>query len=240
MAALGAGPAVNRLQLCQRLAQEADISGATSGPASTENQTGEYANVVNWIDQAYTDLQNRHRNWNFLRDDFSFGTVAAQPTYTSTDVALTSFRSWKHDTLKIYRTSAGQSTEQDLVYSPWDVFRYTRQFGGSASQSGQPTEFSIRPDKSLIFWPIPDAIYTVTGEYFRGNYDLSTGATPDTNTPAFPDDFHLILVWMGLMSYGEFEGDSTFYNRGLRNFAERYSALKADQLPPIGTAGPLV
>ena len=229
---------MNRLQLCQRYAREAGFSGASNGtlPASTLNQQGEMLTVVSDIDAAYEALQNKKPNWEFLRQDFSFQTISGTSTYTPTDAGAADHKRWKTDTFKMYLTSAGQSTEQDITYIPWDRFRYVRLFGATATQSGEPLEFSIKPNKSIIFWPNPDAIYTARGEY----YQKADVMTANDDEPLMPDDFHLILVWSALMKYGRREAAPEAYALGLENYNEIWPALKGHQLPAITTAGPMV
>ena len=72
---------LNFLQLCQKLRQEAGISG--SGPLTTVNQTGELYRVVDWVQQSYNDIQEKHDDWNFLRFTFNLPLTIGQSVYSS-------------------------------------------------------------------------------------------------------------------------------------------------------------
>lgn len=116
---------MNKLALCQRLATEAEVSGASSGtlPSATTGQTGEMLQVVRDIENAYEELQNLRPNWLFMREDFSFNTVSGTAAYTPTAAGLTDFRAWRTDTLRAYLTATGVADEQWLEFVPWDRFR---------------------------------------------------------------------------------------------------------------------
>lgn len=228
---------MNKLALCQRLAQEAGVSGAANGtiPTTTVSQTGEMLQVVRDIESAYEELQNSRKSWLFMREDFTFPTVASTAAYTPTTAGLTDFREWRTDSLRIYRTSAGIDDEQWIDFVPWDLFRDAYLLGAERSATGRPFKFSVKPDKSLILWPVPDAVYTVVGEYQLRAQTLAS----NTSEPLFPDNFHLILVWMGLKKHAIREGAPELYNQAKEHYGPLWDGLKADQLPSVAMAGPL-
>jgi len=87
------------LQLVQRLRQE--TAYADSGPSAVTSQTGAHLRAVNWVIEAWNEIQNRHANWRWLRADFTFNTSASTEEYaygSVTDVAasavITRFKSW--------------------------------------------------------------------------------------------------------------------------------------------------
>ena len=229
--------AYTRLQLCQRYAKEAGISGASNStlPTSTLAQTGEMLDVVNDIDSAYEKLQNMKPNWHFLRFDFSFPTISGTQNYTPTDAGYPEHKTWKADSFRCYLTATGTDDEQDLCFVPWEDFRDLYLLGSQRDASGRPIKFTIKPDKSVSFYPKPDAIYTVVGEYWKRAQAMGANATE----PLMPDEFHLILVWMALMKYGLREAAQEKYALGLMEYNALIGPLKTTQLPPMETAGPM-
>lgn len=221
------------LQLCQDLREEAGISG--SGPVSVTGQTGEMLRIVNWIKKAYRDIQNLHANWDFLRNDFSFPTISDTSTYAPTAVSLEELASWKKDSVRAYLTATGVSDEQYLRKWDWPDFRDAYVFGNSRTQPGKPTEFAIKPDKSMVLWPVPNAVYTVVGEYFKRAQSLSA----NSDEPLLPDEYHDILKWRGLMYYGAYEGAPEVYALARDEYGRMLSELRRDQLPPIRIGGTL-
>lgn len=91
---------MNFLGLVQRLTQEAGASGA--GPTDVVGQQGEYARMVNWVNDAWLDIQSLHQDWEFLRTTCSFPTVDGQAVYTATQANATNFGMWDIDTFRNY------------------------------------------------------------------------------------------------------------------------------------------
>ncbi len=221
------------LELCQELREQAGISG--SGPTSVTGQTGEMLRIVNWIKKAYQKIQNLHQDWNFLRNDFSFQTIASTSTYTTTAVSLTEHGAWKTDSLRCYLTSAGVSDEQWLVYYPWEEFRDIYLFGDLRSSAGRPHSFSVKPDQSLIFYPVPDAAYTVVGEYFKKAQELSA----NSDEPLIPEQYQDAIMWRALMFYATYESAPELFAEGQAEYRRVIAEMRLRELPPIGMGGPL-
>jgi hypothetical protein len=219
---------VNRLQICQRIRLEAALAG--SGPSSTLNQTGELGEVVKWSDTAYEDIQNLHTDWEFLRNDFSFDTISGTADYTKAAIQLTAVKTWKLDSCRVYLDST--TDEQWLCHIPWNIYRDTRLLGSNRNVTGRPIEFSVKPNKSLSIWPVPDDVYTITGECY---YTART-MTADLNEPIFPADFHVAIVWRALMFYARFMEDPNLLGYAEREYKQVLFALENDQLPTMGEA----
>jgi hypothetical protein len=220
-----------RLQLCQRLRQEAGISG--TGPATTIGQPGEMGRVVDWIDTAYEEIQDKHPDWEFLRNDFTFQTIASTSEYLPSAVALPEHASWKQDSFRAYLTSTGTNDEMWLNYYPWDTFRDAFMFGSNRSTPGKPTEFSVRPNKAVVLWPVPALIYTIGGEYYKRPQVMSANA----DEPLFPREFHMAIVWKALMYYGTYENAPEAFTTGQSNYDRILRKLEVDQLPSIAMTG---
>ncbi len=225
------------LQLCQRLRQEAGLTG--SGPTTTVDQTGISKQVVDWINSAYVDIQSQHSNWSFMQSDFSFETVALQREYSIADTGVTDLESWKtntDDTFRIYLTSSGVASEQYLFPLVWPIFRSTYLFGSARTASGLPSYYTVQPDKGLNFNLVPDAVYTVNGEYYKKPVELSG----DADEPNFPSQFHMLIVWRALMYYAGFDAANEKYATGNYEAKKIMRRLEFDQLPQITYGAPLV
>lgn len=218
------------LQLCTRLVQEAGISGASL--ANVTGQTGEMLRVVNWIATAYEEIQALHEDWQFLRADFTFPTIASTVAYLPSAISLPEHAVWIDDGMKIYTNSVAD--EQRLKFFPWPDFRDIYQYG--TVSSGRPQVASVKPDKSLALWPTPDAVYTVRGEYYKRPQEM----TANGDEPLFPKRFHLAIVWRALMLYGAYESAPELFAHGAANYGALLNELENDQLPAIELASGLV
>ena len=212
---------MNKLILLQRLHSEASVAG--NAPTTTINQTGIIAKLVNWIDFAYEDVQNLHPTWNFLREDFSFSTTSGTQEYTATDASISDLASWKTDDIRIYKFI---SDESQLYYVNWDLYRTTYLIGSTRTTSSRPSIISVKPNMSLILWPIPDDTYTVNGEYFKQPDIMSL----DSDVPIIPSQFHMILVWRALMFYGAKMGAADIYTHGYNEYKRMLRRLEMNQL----------
>jgi len=222
---------MNFLQLCQRARQEAAISG--TGPVTVASQTGELGKIVDWVLTAYQDVQNKHATWDFMRFDFTFPTIAASSTYLPSAVSLSEHATWEKRDMRAYLTATGVADESRLAYRQWPSMKAFRLIG--VVQTGKPTEFAIRPDKSLVFWPTPDAIYTVAGEYWKRAQTMTANA----DEPLIPAQFQMVIVWKAVMYYAADQGAAELYASAQIEYSRLMRDLEIDQLPPIEMAGPL-
>lgn len=219
---------MNFLQLVQRLRSEAGISG--TGPITVINQTGEMGRLVNWVAEAYEDIQDKKQDWDFLRYDFSFNCTAGTPTYAQATV--TGLANWKPDSFRIYKTSI--TDELYLRYSTWETFRDIRLRGAGRTTQGRPIEFSIDPRKNVYLWPIPDFAYTIAGEFFKVAQVMSA----DTDVPVF-DRFHMAIVYNALMRYAAFVESPTLYAKAEREYGRLIGKLEGNWTPDIGVGAAL-
>lgn len=230
---------MNNLQLTQKLKDEAEIAG--SALTTVQNLTGELALLAQWIIEEHRTILNMHGGeWNFLRDDFTFNTVSGTRSYTPTVAGQTDFKRWilenQHGFWTSYLTVTGVTDEQEMVYLPWDHYRRSYNFGSTRNDTGRPQVYSIRPkDQAVFFWPTPNDIYTISGEKFRSGQDLSD----DEDTPEFPVDYHLLIVFRALMRFSVPYAQQAKYQHGLNESRRILKALELNELPRPGWGQPL-
>lgn len=218
------------LELVQSLARESEIATA---PATTVAQTGKSLSFVNKINTAYRLIQLLHKDWNFRRAEFTFDTAASTAEYTASGESITNFGNWDTETFRIYLTATGISDEQFLSYTPWSIFRDELLVGANRTASGRPYRFSVKSDKTLSLWPVPDAIYTVTGEQLRC-VDVLSG---NDDTPWFHADYHMIIVYRAMMLLGKAEGSVEVFSQGEEEYKRMLGDLEKYELPPRGYGG---
>jgi hypothetical protein len=227
---------MNFLQLVQRFHSEAGRQG--TAPATVTGQTGMALRMVNYIARAYEEVQESNRSWFFRRADFSFPTIAGLSNYTPAAVSLNDLSDWHYDPdynrISGIRAYLTVTDETDLVYLAWDDFKATYRFGSSRAQTGKPIAFSIKPDMSMEFWPIPDAVYTVNGEYIKS----AASFTANDDVPVF-NEFHMIIVHKALMHYGAFEGAPEIFSKAQGEYKALLMKLELAQLPRITWGAPL-
>lgn len=235
---------MNFLQLCQKLAREAEITAADSVPATVVGQTGQLGRIVGWVKDAWTDIQNKEEQWKWLKRRFTFDTVADDDTYAPGDVtdvdagaAIARFGSWyvldPCDPPLAYLQASGEAGRYDLIPMKFRDFRY--RFRRQPVSAQRPTHISIDDQNNLVLGPKPDGVYVVTGFFFRSAQTLSANA----DTPEMPAQFHDLVWRVAIQMYGANAVAPEVFSRAVREAAGSMSALRRNQLPMIDLAGPM-
>lgn len=220
---------MNFLQLCQRTAAE---SGVYSGvvPTTVVGQTGGLLDLVNWVNAAWLDIQNRHAAWRWKRKEFSTEATSGTSRYTAAGWAITDFGEWitEDNTVTIYKTSLGVSDEREMVRLDWVDFR--RIYGRGTQTANQPVHYAISPQNEFCLGPEPDASYRVRGEYRRDAQVLAANA----DTPECPVQHHLTIVWRALEMLNEYDVAEVVEIAAARRKASiAMFNLERDQLPEL-------
>ena len=220
------------LELCQRVCQE--CSGSGTGPVAVTNQTGEYRRIVNWVANYDRDVQRKRDAWKFMRKAFTVQTVADQQAYAYTDctdvetsLPIAAFRDWDLTTFKSYLTADGVGGERPLIYmdyQPWyDIYNTGIQIASA------PVQFTILHNRSFALAPKPYDIFTVSGEYIRA----ATLMTANADTPLYPEEFHMIPMWLAVERYGFFTGAPELIQLGRKEAAILMYDMERSQLPDM-------
>ena len=219
------------LELCVSLQE---LAGVTNSPMTTTvSQTGVNLRVANWVKNAWSDIQNLHADWYFLRQDLSFVTASSQ-SYDTTAMGATTLRKLDTESLRCYLTASGVANEQCLGYVDWDDFRNTYLFG--TRQSGRPVCFSIAPaTKTLYLNSNPGTGYTIVGYYGRTPVVFSANA----DVPAMPSEYHMLIVYRALMKYAGFEAAAEAKVEAIENYRPMLCAMEREQLPRVRLGGAL-
>lgn len=176
------------LQLCAKLAEVSGAIGAA--PSSVTEQTGRQAKAVNWIADAWTEIQNERRNeWHFLRAKLEGAPlVPGTARYTSGALGIASFAEWRTPIPPSLYPSGQQDQEWELKELPYDVWRRIYAFG--THDAGRPTHYAISPARELCFGPTPDAAYLLRAEYQRAPQVLAANG----DVPICPEEYHNLIV----------------------------------------------
>jgi len=216
---------MNYLQLCQELTTELGIAGAEGGgevPAAVTGQTGQLANVVNWIARANDHVNNLHKDWRFLWTTYSESLVVSDRDAPANSNSSVSVRQWDR---RSFWLNKAQDTQNELRYVPWQQFRRTFE-PGTHPEAGMPQNFSVKPDQSIVLDTPPDQAYTMTAEFWRRPARLES----EGDTPMIPEDYHRIIVVGAGMLYGGKEAAPEVISYMSAEYATLLEQLRADQL----------
>lgn len=212
---------MNFLELTQKLRFHCGVSGI--GPTSVTGQTGEYERLVNWISDAWVEIQNLPGNWAYLWKQDTYNTVAGTMDY---DI-LTNQNIKKIDKQKVYAydTAVGRAAIYRLQFMEYPVW-VDRYFTEDQTEQKKPEYFTILPDHSMRLWPNPDGIYHIDLEGFQP----ATFLANDADEPAMHPQYHMAIVFYAMMTYAGYEFAPEIAQLGAQRWAKFYDEMKKHML----------
>jgi len=225
---------MNFLQLAQTLRQEAGASG--NGPANVIGITGESKRLVDWIKRAWLESQGMHDVWDFMREPFSFQVPQADGQVSQVEAGINNFRYWHRETFRCQRPAIGIQDEQRLVEWEYQTFRNTYRFNLQRELQGRPVVFAVYPNgKDVMFGPLPDAEYTVVGEYQRRPSSLVNAE----DEPDIPEHLQYAIIFKALEYYGYYESAAEVVQSAQKQFSAIKAQLEREMLPVVYHGNPL-
>jgi hypothetical protein len=228
--------ALTYLQMVQMLARRVGVAG--TGPTTVVGQSGEAGRLVEWVNASWLDIQEQHEDWDWMRVETQFNTVAGQTIYTPTNCGVAAtLNKWRRDSFRTYIPATGYPSEVFLNFTDYNKFRDVYLFGSLRTSQTRPVIVSIAPDKSVCLGPQPNDVYTVVGEYYTLPLDLVN----DTDVPAgIPASFHRLIIYRAMMMYGAYESAAEVYQEGQTEFNRMMMRLEINRQPEMTVGDPLV
>lgn len=176
------------LTLVQQLQREVGVSGA---PITTvAGQTGLAGRLVAWIADSDQYIQSLHWDWNFLWSEYSISTIVGTPNPTvPADLGV-----WDKESFYLDYTLATHKRLRNMGYKDW-----RDSAGRGVKTNRKPNYVVVKPDKSIVLEPPPDAIYTLTSDYFA----KPTRMASNTDVSLIPAQFHRIIVVQAKLYFAE-------------------------------------
>lgn len=221
----------NFLQICQRFVRESRISrSATPLPPTVLNQSGQMQMVVDWVADAWVDLQTLHDDWRFMRRTAQFDLIQGQSEYTPQQCGIEpeEFGHWAPKTFRNYVTSVGLSSEIPMSYLSYDCWRDTYQYGAMRTSQSRPNVVTVMPNNNLGVSFTPVDGYSMIGDYYVAPVRMET----DEEIPALPIQHNfMLIVYEAMVAYGYSEIAPERLERAKIKRRELLAKLRKDQLP---------
>lgn len=212
---------MNFLQLVQKVWTKCGLTGA--GPSTVTGQSGMSSRVVQYVAEAYRDIQQRHDTWNWMWTRVESATLTiGDNTYLPGDLGVTN------------PTARGVQRVLLQVDGKWQPIFYDRKrrdptVYDNVTTSAKPGRVTILPNGQWKFDALPDAAYPVAVEYFRTSHEL----VDSTDVPLLPEEFHWAIYWKAIEYYGHYDEDGSLLTEAQKNFASTMSRLERVALPPL-------
>ena len=225
---------MNFLELVNRTRVECGVTGPAL--ATAQNLTGEAARIASWVTSAWVDIQTSKEDWLFMRSTVTFNSVTHQQFYTPTEAGIGStFANWKRDSFRCSSIGQNYADEQLMNYMEYTTFRNLYMYGNMRTTYARPVVATIDGTKRLGLGSIPDQAYVIDGEYYVKPIELSA----DTDSPAVPTNFHMLVVYRAMYYYAGYESAPEVYQRAEFEFQRLMQRLNIDQLPTLVSGPPL-
>jgi hypothetical protein len=158
------------------------------------NQVGILEKVVNWVADADKETQGLWFDWDFLHvDDWSDNTIANTPTVA----APADIGAWDEESFYLDYTTADHKHLTVLDYKQW-----RRDLRQGVKTSQKPDSVVILPDLSLRLESPPDAIYSLTADYWKRPARMAA----NSDTSPIPEEYERIIVARAKIAYAEIQG----------------------------------
>jgi hypothetical protein len=242
---------MNFLQIAQQAAIQCGVaSGSAIQTAlpTVVGATGSLGRIVGWVNDAWTDIEMDHSDWDWMRSSnllgqgVSFQTVAGQASYPlgtgpgTVGVAVEDFGKWDEWSFRDFTTAFGFRNEMFLDQITFDDWRNSYMLGAMRTVQTRPVAIAVGPDQSLCLGPPPNGDYTITGDYFVAPSVM----VADTDVPiGLPSRFHMLIVYRVMMKCAGYESASELYQRGSEENAGMYAQLMAARAPRPSFGGAL-
>lgn len=216
----GAAPGQTWLSLCRRVRKECDLAGSDTAPASVLNQVGEMLLVVNWVNSAWIQIQSL-RKWDWMWEDNDI-TIPADQNLGANEISADR-----------YVLDATWNGDQQLTFMPWNQFRQA--YPASRIVAGDPTVWSIRPDRAFVVNAKPATTLTLTVERYLNPTAMGT----DNESPNMPPHMHEAIIWLAVMLYGGFDEAGGVYQHAKAQYKQVMGTNALDGLPVFEMGDPL-
>ena len=204
------------LELCKAARRACDISG--SGPVSVLGQVGELENLVEWVALADQETQSRWFDWDFLHvSTWSTNTIIG----VATVIAPADIGTWDEESFYLNYTTASNQSLSVLDYRAW-----RKAFRQGVKVNSKPSSVVIKSDLSLVLESPPDAIYSLSADYWRRPVKMAA----NTDTSLIPEEYERIIISRAKMMYAEFSGSGVLLSSAQIEFDDLLDKLEAKYL----------
>ncbi|MHC4521115.1 MAG: phage adaptor protein [Planctomycetota bacterium] len=188
------------LELAQETRALSGIGG--TGPTDVATATGIEARIVNYVKNAWIDIQMHPKKWKWMWGHYLAPAPGGAPLQTIVDTReypLTGVESVRVNSFKSYLTATGVTDRQRMSWQAWRPFEAST--GIVAETADRPIRVSRDPAGALHLFPKANDIYSIEFEFFKTAQILAANG----DEPEMPSDFHQLIVYEALKRFGKAE-----------------------------------
>lgn len=216
------------LTLCKRVRQECGIAG--DGPPAVTGQSGIYAKIISWVQEALAEVERFHSEWDFDWAAHDAPLVAGQAFYSPRSDWGLQLRGIAGGGVHVYRSPASRTW---VELCDWDTMRHAR--ASASTVQGLPILAAMTPDRRLCLHPAPAAGMRIEVEYYREPQQLVEG----TDVPRMPAEYHMAIVWRAVMLWCAHDENPALFQSTQANYRALINRMCITQLPQLAMPEPL-
>lgn len=214
------------LELVRLLMQEAAVNTTPSGLTTVVDQSGELARVVEWVRDAWLDIQGT-KKWTFLWEQADI-VIPAGFNALAGDLPAS-----RWDRFTTYRIDPVSGQLRDLDYVPWQRFSLEYRILGNADSM---TAWTVRPDNAFVVNAPAGANTTFNVQRYRNPQNLAA----DADEPLLPEDLHKLIVFHALVKYAGYDEAGNQRMIAVDEVKRKTRALNERCLPSFEMGGSLI
>ena len=212
------------LSLVNDVERESGTVASTQRLASVTGAIGQQEKIVQWVVQAWEDIQRMRGDWLFMRKEFSYALTISQARYLPTNLGITDFGEWAQPVdgvspYKVYDPAQGVRDETRVPVRPYR--HWQNLYDIQSAEDNRPGLIAFDWQRRLCLGPAPDKAYVFSGEYRRAIQTLAA----DTDEPDMPADYHKAIVWLAISYLGEHDEAPVAMPSGQTRFRSVYGAM---------------
>lgn len=206
------------LELVAKVHRECDVAG--NAPTSVLNQSGMYNKLINWTADADYEIQASWGDWNFLWSQWSEPTIAGSAQHS----APSDLGAWDRESFYLDYDTSNFKRLAELDYRTW---RRVVGPGSYVQANAKPDYFIVEPNSNIRLHAAPDAVYTLSADYWRKPTRMSVNAS----TTSIPIEFERAIVALAKLKYAEDQGAGIVMANAQSEFMDWMEKLEAAELP---------
>lgn len=183
---------MNKLQICQKILEEADRDPETLQSVQDVNGLDDqHRNIVRWVDREYDRIQRSAKFWKFHHQSGLFLTTSSDGTTDYTVPNVREIHAWT-----IKAKVQGTTAEWPLHLYTYEEWRKKFLIGRMAP--GTPVMITRVPNGDFRLYPAPLKVFEIYADWSRTFHRMIT----DTDSPLWnSDDYDEYLIWRVLENY---------------------------------------
>lgn len=205
------------LQLCSTAAQECGLTDTAM--SSVTEVDGMLGMLVGWVASADVETQSRWTNWDFLHESsWNSPTVIGDANIS----APPDIGTWDKESFVLDYSTAAYRALGTIEYEVW---RATLRNGVKTNQ--KPTHVVILPNRNLKLEAPPDAIYTLTADYWK----RATKMTVNDSYSPIPEEYERVIIARAKIFYAEHDAAGEILAGASTEYDDLLDKLEAKYLP---------